>query len=271
MPADFAARMKTPAGAKPFLFDRSFDRTGDRTRASKPGAPAPEQENAPDDAAAAPEPEPEAPSFSEDDLAAARAEGVEEGRAQALEEARLSREASNGETLARLEAALGDIDARARAARADSEAQLLRFAETAFKRLMPAYAEAHGEAEILAVLREVAALILGEAALTVRLRPDRLSALEPALHELTQKAGYDGRLTLIGDAALGASDVVVDWGDGQAARRLAEAETALARALDETMATLTRGDAAAPDPEPAPGPEPEPDTQTQQGTEAEDV
>lgn len=245
MAADSTARMKTPAGAKPFLFNRSFDRAP-ATAPKKPAEPAAEREQ-PEVEAAAPPPEPEAPSFSQEELDAARAEALEEGRAQGLEEARQSQEAANGEVLARMAEALARLDDSARANRAASEAALLRFAGTAFARLMPAYAEAHGEAEILAVMREVAGLILGEAVLSVRLRPDRLTALEPDLQALMGKAGFDGRLKLVGDDELGPSDVAIDWGDGQASRRMERAEAAFAQALEETLRALDPPDPPAPD------------------------
>lgn len=241
MAIETLTKPKAPAGAKPFLFDRSFDRGSNR----KAGAAASQAAEAKAKQAAAeaapPEPEPPpAPTFSEEELAAARAAAFEEGRQAGIDEARAEREVEIVRMMAMLAGELGQVFRFRDADNAALEAACLTLAERGFHGLMPVLAQQHGAQEIQAVLSNTLEMMLSATAITLRLSPDRVEDLAERLEEVARMAGYEGRLRILPDASCGPSDISVDWGDGRADRRLGQAletlNSAIADARDRAEA-----------------------------------
>lgn len=243
MAIETLTKPKAPAGAKPFLFDRSFDRGTGR----KPGAPSAKEAEAKAKQAAAdaPPPEPElppAPTFSEEELAAAQAAAFEEGRQAGLAEAQAEREAEIGRMMAMLSGELGRAFQSRDAEQAATQAACLELIDHGFARLMPVLAQEHGAEEIRAVLANALEMMLSASAITLRLSPERAEDMADRLEETARMAGYEGRLRILPDPAFGPSDISVDWGDGRADRRLGDAMKALDGAV---AAARTRAEALA--------------------------
>src|SRR3546814_1221045 len=77
--------------------------------------------------------------------------------------------------------------------------------------------------------------------MTVRVAPNLVPEIEQRLKAAVASAGFEGRLVVAADAALGPADCGIDWGDGGAERDM----DGLWREIDAAIAELpARPDAA---------------------------
>ena len=65
----------------------------------------------------------------------------------------------------------------------------------------------------------------------------RLDALQERLTQLSASSGFEGRVVLIGDDAMGESDCRVEWADGGVEREAGR----IWRAVEEALDTIHRG------------------------------
>src|SRR3546814_9350047 len=81
--------------------------------------------------------------------------------------------------------------------------------------------------------------------MTVRVAPNLVPEIEQRLKAAVASAGFEGRLVVAADAALGPADCGIDWGDGSAERDM----DGLWREIDATIAELLPRHDSARDPE----------------------
>lgn len=223
-----------------FLFDTSFD---PEVRRPEPRRPEP-----------APEPEaPPPPSFSEQELEAAREaafrEGLEQGREQALAEAREAAEAAGARALTllaeRLKQALEQLDAQREAA----TVEVLGSAMAVLRKLFPLLGERHGLTEIEGLVRGCLERLHEEPRVVVRAPDALLDALRGRMDELKLEAAYEGRVVLLADDGLGPADARIEWADGGAerdGRRLwAEIDEILSHAVTASAVAAEPAEASA--------------------------
>ena len=171
--------------------------------------------------------------YSDSDLAAARADAFEEGRAKALldHEGTDTHRVTNAiEKLADGLAAMGAAEtARAHEFRTTA----LNVAVVALRKLLPELSRRFGQDEIEAVIAEALAEQPDEPRLVIRV-PD--AAFDPIAQRVTQLAtsrGYAGKAVVLADAALGPADCRIEWADGGiervAERTIQEISGAVAR------------------------------------------
>src|SRR3546814_15298785 len=70
--------------------------------------------------------------------------------------------------------------------------------------------------------------------MTVRVAPNLVPEVEQRLEAAVASAGFEGRLVVAADAALGPADCGIDWGDGGAERDM----DGLWREIDAAVADL---------------------------------
>jgi flagellar assembly protein FliH len=165
---------------------------------------------------AADEVEPPAPSFTEADLAAARAEAYAEGHRRGLAQAAADREEVTRQLLAtiaeRLQQAGGEA-ARAAETAAESVARLLL---GVFAAVLPTLFARHGAAEVAALARAVLPALREEAAVTLEVSPLLAREVGHALEKLD--AVTRAHTTLSVSEAVAPGDVRILWQDGAAVR-----------------------------------------------------
>jgi flagellar assembly protein FliH len=228
------------AVAKKFLFDTSFDDPLPpvKTKAA-PVAPQPEPQPEP-------EPLPPAPTFSEEELAAARAEarrvGEQEGYRRGLAEGQKQLEMQ-------LAAALSGIaDQMAASVRAATEAPVemtaaaIELAMAIVRKLHPALAAKRGLDEIEAVLADCLEQLKSEPRLVAYVPAALLDSMNERIAQISASRGFDGRIVLIGDDQLGGSDCRIEWADGGLERDCNRIRQDIEAALERC---LTAGEAAA--------------------------
>lgn len=188
----------------------------------------------------APPPEPPPPVFSEEDLAASRAEGFAAGRAAAEAAAEARRAEATLRLLETIAAEIGGARAEARCVAESGLDALGRTACAALAALFPA-ACAHLDAgEVAAFVRDVLASFATPPDLRLSVAPDRIEEVRAALAGLDPSA-LD-RVTLLAQPGLDPSDARVAWTEpadspgghpshGHAARRGRQVREAVTAAL----------------------------------------
>ena len=113
------------------------------------------------------------------------------------------------------------------------------------RRLFPALAERHEFGEIEALFADCVARLNEEPRLLVRAPETLVDALKPRLDRVAERAGYAGRVILIGDPALRDGQTRIEWADGgvdrDSTRLWAEIDTALQRYLTGSAPAGTTG------------------------------
>jgi flagellar assembly protein FliH len=99
------------------------------------------------------------------------------------------------------------------------------------RKLHPALVERQGLAEIEAVLGQCLESLKQEPRLVAYVNSARLDALQERLTQLSASNGFEGRVVLIGDDAMGESDCRVEWADGGVEREAGR----IWRTIEETL------------------------------------
>jgi flagellar assembly protein FliH len=216
------------SAARKFLFDISFD------------APVTEPPQAAPDAA------PADPSAAA--LETARAEGFAEGKEVGLMEAAARDERRLGEAVERLASGVADLVADTARQAAAHEREAAQLAATIARKLVPELARRHGLGEIEALVIECLRSVQAEPRLVLRVPEVLFGPAKERLSDLTDAAGYGGKVVLLADAALAATDCRVEWADGgierDCERTWRDIDAAISRALDTITASLSSGDQA---------------------------
>lgn len=238
------------SSVRKFLFDESFD----------VDAPPRVQMQVEDDylepePEPLPEPEPEIPPppvFSEEELAAARAQGYAEGetagkslgygqgfvdgnnagRKEGYEQAKAEIEATVNARIANaLDQIAGGVQqliaarAATNAMRAD---QPVHIALAVVRKLMPELARRGGLAEVEAMVRACLTDLMDEPRLVVRVADDTVDVVREHLNEMIQGRGFSATLMVVGDPTVAPGGCRIEWAEGgmerDTARLLADIE-----------------------------------------------
>lgn len=217
-----------------YLFERSFD----------PPDPVPEPEPEPEPTEAAPEPieliaeEPPPPTFSEAELASARAAGHADGEAAGRQSAAAGTEAQLAQLMQQIAGYLpGLADDRDQAVSAVSH-EAARLAHAMVRRMMPELARRYRVEEIEAVVVDSLSKALDLPRILIRAPADIAGYLGDRLETVARQHGFAGRVVVLSDQNLGPSDVKVEWGDGGAERCVQRAWSDLEATVQRVVAKL---------------------------------
>lgn len=229
------------AGLRKFTFDTVFD---DLVAHPQRGQAEHGESDAPQDADAQAEiveAEPPAPTFSEEEMAAARAQAYAEGRRDGAADANAAIEAQLSQVLAHVEAGLADISAQARQDYDERLADTVHLAEAIARKVVATLSELHPHLEIEAMVADCLSTLFGVDRVTVRVAESVVEPLSDHMESLRARAGFAGEIEVVADPALAATDARIDWRSGRAERE----EAALWSMIDETIAqhlrSITRG------------------------------
>ena len=224
------------AVVRKFLFDNDFGEapqsnvgSGVSGAQAKGGASA-GAKNAP---AAPPAPPP--PMFTEAEMQGAcdiaRRKGEEAGVARGRNEAVAAFDKQVAATLGTIAQQTAAI-AKSIAAEAQAAGRSVDLALAIVRKLHPALVERQGLAEIETVLSQCLESLKQEPRLVAYVASARLDALQERLTQLSAASGFEGRVVLIADDAMGESDCRVEWADGGVERDAGR----IWRAVEETLA-----------------------------------
>ncbi len=215
------------AALQKFMFDRTFDLPVPAS------APIADVANAPEAVAEATETAvPPPPTYSEEDLEAARAEAFAEGREDGLKEAAESIEREVRDALAAADNALRELMWSQSAIETQATEDAVRVALAAIRRLFPALAEHAPLAEIERMARETMAMIQGETTLNIYINDRLREPFAARVQAIIAAAGFQERVVLHGAPALAPGDCRIEWTAGGIGRDAA----AILKAIEETAA-----------------------------------
>jgi flagellar assembly protein FliH len=178
--------------------------------------------------------EPPAPTFTEEELAAARQVAFAQGRAAGLADAVNDQSAI---VLGVVQGLQADI---AHLMQAEQQRQLafneaaLHLAGAMLRQLFPEMAAVNGLTEINAVIAAALRERSDDPRLVIRVADSALDHVQSQIDALAADAGYAGKLVLLAEAEFGPSDVRIEWAQGgverNAAAILAQIDTAIEQA-----------------------------------------
>lgn len=189
-----------------FLFQTSFE-TAAITRAA--------EAKVAEEAAAE---EPPAPTFSEEELAAAKRAAFAEGKAAGIAEAESGIARRTEERLAALTERFGSLVNDINCKIAESHKEMLLASMTVVRKLFPRLSVSEGMNEAQAVVEDCLERLREEPRMVVRAADQDLDGLKDHLDSCIQRSGFNGKLVFLADDRLTPGDIRVEWADGGAER-----------------------------------------------------
>ena len=141
-------------------------------------------------------------------------QGVEEGRESAWQEAMVSIEKQNSDTLNTIDASLKELLERSQN---DSQAAFttaVGFAMAVCRKVVPALSEKNAIGEIQGLLEKNFHFLKDEPKISLRLNPFLADKIKPVLADLVKKESYAGKIAVIRDDSLPVGDCLVEWKNG---------------------------------------------------------
>ena len=192
---------------------------------------------------------PKEPTFTQDELNAARgmarAEGMEAGRLEAMR----SVERRVGENMTQISQRLGEAAAQRDASLQDIERNAVALCIGLMRRLFPEFQRRHGSGEIEELVRESLRVMVDEPRVVVRLNDENLDLLQERITGAATAAGFAGKIVLVSDDQVPPGDCAIEWADGGTERngdRLwAEIDAAIRRLTATDHAPTDHAGAAA--------------------------
>jgi len=266
-----------------FTFDRDFGAP------EEPEVPEIEEEE---------EPEVIVPTFSEEEMAAARAEGVLEGLEQGRKEAADATEQKLLETIEQACEKIAEIYSAQAEANREIATEMISVSTAISKKMFPDLNARNALGEVERVVQETLKAITEEPRVQIIVNPDLRELLTERLATMTHRAGFDGKVFVNGDPSLILGDCRIEWSNGAAIRNseelwemideiiernlhgtpdddddedAVEGDDSVAEASPTPPETPVIDEAPQPEPEPAPEPirEPEADYQPEPDFEPE--
>lgn len=196
-----------------------------------------------------------APTYSEEEMAAARERAYGEGMAAGVAQARAGIEQAAAEALDGICRQLGELGQAHERAMAQMRLDATELALLVARKLAPALIDREPLVEIEALIKECLAGLRDEPRVVVRATEPIVEALKSRVDGLAAECGFPGQIVLLVDETLNGSDCRIEWADGGAERDSAaldnRIEAALRRYLERE--TSRRDMASEPAAEPTPG------------------
>jgi flagellar assembly protein FliH len=202
------ARITAMGATQKFLFEECF-------------ASSPEFEAEPEEI----EVVPPAPTFSEEEIAAAQAKGFAEGRNEGISEMKDGIDQRVATVMECMVEQLGTVEtARAESAKS-TELRFLSLATAIAKKAVPSVAREHADAVVTQLIQEcVHATLIDE--------------MKKKLDTLAAKCGFSGDIIMLPDDDLAEADCRVEWADGGAERSSKAVWEEIEQAIDVHLGHL---------------------------------
>ena len=151
--------------------------------------------------------------------ARAREQGMKAGQVRAAE--------MQVQEVAKLVEALKGVVTRSTRATDEVREEASMIALAAARKLAGAAVEALPTADVEDVLRHALHQALGEPRIVLHTSPQVAELLRPKLAEIAHEEGFDGRVVVTGEAAMGMADCRIEWRGGGAERSTQQIESAI--------------------------------------------
>lgn len=190
--------------ARKFIFETDFDDYQ---------APEPKEEEIVEEAEPVRE---EAPTYSEDELNAAREEAFAAGRQEGANEATDASERKIADALAAIEGGLSELFRTQEKTNETMLKSAISVAATVARKLFPDLNRKNALGEIENLVVTTMEKVMEEPKVTVRVSEELRPGLEQRIDSLIK--GCEGKLTVLGDADMALGDCKIEWKEGGAER-----------------------------------------------------
>lgn len=233
---------------KKFMFDTDFDELAERREKARAKAAAEAAMRDAGEPEPEPEPEPEAPTYSEDDLARAREEGLAEGKRLGTEEASSTVDKQIADTLNTIAQQTQSLFEAQTEANEGLTHHAISVAAALVRKLFPTLNHQTAQDQVQSMLETVLGQLSGEPEIIVRVPADLAESLHERIQAVSELSGFRGNIKLLGDPGLAVGDCRLEWSSGGVMRSAND----LARELDDIVARNLKTPATPEaDPEPA--------------------
>lgn len=189
---------------------------------------------------------PPAPTFSEADIEHARAaakkigyaEGFEAGLLQATNE-QTAREKDTAHAISQIREQLGKLASRYQQLVNQQSAELSDLVLMIARKVAGEALTSHGTDTLAALVERCLPVIFGKPRVTVELASATLTAAQPILTDQLLKGGFEGDIQFRANDTLGAHDMRLDWGQGEATRSTAALWQEIEALLQQVSLTPT--------------------------------
>lgn len=178
------------------------------------------------------EEEPPAPTFSEEELAAAKAEAFAQGKQEGIAESKASRDQKIAELLETITTQYRPFYDAENAREKIYEIESVKLCYAAFKKLFPVYEKKHGQEELKAAISQVLARHQGQSKISITVNPDAQSAIEEHLNTISQDVEFE----VSPDPELDFMSSKLKWKDGGALRHANQLADEIFAYLEEALA-----------------------------------
>ena len=245
------------AQAKPFTFETSFDPpTREEIEAAKQAEL--ERKRQEEERLRALETKEEAPSFSEEELAAAKQEGYDQGRQDAVREMEVHAEQILAVTQQSVASKLEQIFKIQEQAAHIAERNTVELANVIVRKLFPSLESEHTLPEVLATVRNALDQFREEPSVSIRAHPDYEDALTKATDEMASRGIFKGTVHIIGDPEVSPGDCRIEWDGGGAERNMSRLFEEIDGIVKKTLDMMDQFDGpyeTIPRPDPTPPPQ----------------
>lgn len=232
-----------------FMFERSFD-------TDQPAVAQVEVEEVIKEE----EPEIELPTFSEQDMEAAKKEGFDQGREEALKESATAIENQIVDTTKSIGEKLDSLIVGQLIANKDIFTDAIKVSHAVTKKMFPAINIEQGLPEIENVIRHILVQVLEEPRVVIHVHPTIVDTLNERISQISTETHFEGRLHVTGSDSVTEGDCTIEWSNGGADRNLENLLTEADAIIEANLASLEGGyvpspeafDLDTPDTEPAP-------------------
>lgn len=183
------------------------------------------------------------PTYSQEQLDAARQEGYDAGHKDGQVAAEESQNQRQNELLSHIEQRLAKLAQESAAEWQSQLGQLQSIALVIARKLLPTYVERNGLAEIESIVARVVAEMSREPRLVIRVPEKDFDEISTRINAITASEAYAGKIVILGDPELASSDCRIEWADGGIERDT----RAIWDEIDRVLAEVQSGEPAAED------------------------
>jgi flagellar assembly protein FliH len=169
-------------------------------------------------------------------LAEAEAAARQRGYAAAQADAKVDFDRRVAATLEAVAARLADAARALRLVEGRLESEAIEIAAAVARKLAPALVEREPFAEIAALAAGCMRELLTSPHIVVRVNEQLYAAAREKLEAVTRSHGFEGRLVVLGEPAVGIGDCRIEWADGGINRDIKAADAAIAEAVSRYIA-----------------------------------
>ncbi len=176
-----------------------------------------------------------APTFSEEDLEAARQKALAEGRQQGLQEAEESLTKKTLVLMEKIAAELKILGGAEITREKTFENEALKLCLSLFRKLFPVYHREYGFKELAETLTDILTRQEGQSQITITVAPVMAPELEKHLAKL-KESGLEARCIVKGDEGLAPGAARVAWTDGGAIRNPEAVAAEITASVEQVLA-----------------------------------